>query len=61
VTVAVPAPWGVKVTEQVPVEDRLQLAPTTPTEVFDDVKLTLPVGVLEAFVVSVTVAVQVDV
>ncbi len=40
---------------------KLQLAATVPTAVLDDVKVTEPVGVLAAFVVSVTVAVQVDV
>src|SRR5207249_10937949 len=51
----------VKVTVQVPDAPRVQLAPTVPTAVFDDVKLTVPVAVLAAFVVSVTVAVHVDV
>jgi hypothetical protein len=48
----------VKVTEQLP-EDNVQLAPIVPAAVFDDVKLTVPVGVLAELDVSVTVAVQV--
>ncbi len=60
VTVAVPAATPVKVTVQLP-EVKLQLAPTVPTAVLDDVKLTLPVGVFEAVVLSVMVAVQVEV
>ena len=60
-TVAVPADTPVKATVQVPDTPRAQLAPTVPTAVFDDVKLTVPDGVFAALVVSVTVAVQVDV
>jgi hypothetical protein len=59
VTVAVPTATPVKVTEHLP-DDRVQLAPTVPIAVLDDVKLAEPVGVLEAVVVSVTVAVQVE-
>ena len=55
-----PAATPVKVVVQWP-DDSVQLAPTVPTAVFDEVKLTVPVGVLEAVVVSVTVAVHVDV
>jgi hypothetical protein len=58
VTVAVPEATPVKVTEQLPAVN-IQLAPTVPTAVFDDVKLTEPVGVFAAFVVSITVAIQV--
>jgi hypothetical protein len=62
VTVAVPTATLVKVTEQLAVvADKGQLAPTVPTAVFDGVKLTEPVGVLEAVVVSVTEAVQVEI
>jgi nucleoid-associated protein YgaU len=60
VTVAVPAATPVKVTVHIP-EDRVQLASTVPTAVSDDVKVTAPVGVLEAVVVSLTVAVHVEV
>jgi len=60
VTVAVPAATPVNVTVHIP-EDRLQLAPTVPTAVFDDVKVTVPVGVLDGVVASLTVAVQVEV
>ena len=49
-----------KVTAQLPDVNK-QLAPTVPTAVFDDVKLTVPVGVFAGVVVSVTVAVQVEV
>src|SRR2546425_1286466 len=59
-TVAVPADTPVKVTVQVPDTPRVQLAPTVPTATLDDVKLTEPVGVFAALVVSVTVAVHVD-
>jgi hypothetical protein len=61
VTVAVPAATAVKLTEQLPVADRVQLAPTVPTAVLDETKLTVPDGVFAATVVSVTVAVQVEV
>ena len=60
VTVAVPGATPAKVTGQLP-DTRVQLAPTVPTAVFDDVKLTEPDGVFAGVVVSVTVAVQVDV
>jgi hypothetical protein len=50
----------VSVTEQLP-EDNVQLAPTVTIPVFDDVKLTVPVGVLDGVVVSATVAMQLEV
>lgn len=55
------APW--KVTEQVPVADKLHVValsdpPVVPAE---SVKVTVPVGMLEAVAVSVTVAVHVEV
>ncbi len=59
-TVAVPGATPVKVTVHLPAV-KLQLAPTVPTAVLDDVKVTEPVGVLAGVVVSVTVAVQVDI
>jgi hypothetical protein len=64
VTVAVPAATPVKVTEQlvgltVPV--RVQLAPTVPTAVLDETKVTVPVGAVGVGEVSVTVAVHVEV
>ena len=59
-TVAVPAATPVNVAVQCP-DDSVQLIVTVPTAVFDEVKPTAPVGVLEAVVVSVTVAVHVDV
>jgi hypothetical protein len=40
--------------------DKVQLEAMVPTPGFDDVKLTVPVGVFEALVVSGTVAVQID-
>jgi hypothetical protein len=49
----------VKATWHVP-DDKVQLAPTVPTAVFDDVKVTEPVGVFDRDVVSATVAVQVE-
>lgn len=61
-TVSVPAPVGVKVTEQLPVT-RLQLVAgvKVPLAVPDEVNLTIPVGVLAVpDAVSVTVVVQVD-
>ncbi len=58
-TVALPGATPVKLTEQLPTV-RAQLAPTVPTAVFDETKVTVPVAVLAAFVRSVTVAVQVD-
>ncbi len=59
-TVALPEATPVKVTEQLPAVN-MQLAPTVPTAVFDETKLTVPDGVFAAFVVSVTVAVHVEV
>ncbi len=60
VTVAVPVATPVKATEQVP-DTRVQLAATVPTAVFEDTKVTVPVGVFAGVVVSETVAVQVEV
>ena len=57
---AVPAATPVNVTVHAP-EARVQLALTVPTAVFDDVKVKVPVGVLEGVVPSLTVAVQVEV
>jgi len=62
VTVSVPAPVGVNVTEQLPAT-RLQLVAglNEPLAVPDEVNLTCPVGVLGVPVaVSVTVVVQVE-
>ncbi len=59
-TVAVPAATPVNVVVHLP-EDKVQLTPTVPVEVFEDTKLTVPPGVFDAVVVSVTVAVQVEV
>ena len=42
-------------------DSRVQLGATVPIAMSDDVKLTEPVGVLEAVVVSATFAVQVEV
>jgi hypothetical protein len=50
----------VEVTEQLP-DSNAQLAPTVRSGVLEETKATEPVGILEAFVVSVTVAVQVEV
>jgi hypothetical protein len=64
VTVAVPTATPVKVAEQLvtpAVVDKVQLVSTVPTAVFEETKLTLPVGALAAVVVSATVAVQVEV
>jgi hypothetical protein len=56
-----PAAVPVKVTEQLP-DDRVQLvALSVPGVPADKVKLTLPVGMFDALVVSVTVAVTVAV
>ncbi len=56
-----PAAVPVKVMEQLP-DDRVQLAAlSVPGVPADNVKLTLPVGMLEAVVASVTVAVTVAV
>jgi hypothetical protein len=60
VTEAVPRATPVNVTEQLP-DTRTQLAPTVPTGVSDETKLTAPVGVFAAFVISVTVAAQIEV
>jgi hypothetical protein len=60
VTVAVPTATPVNFAVHVP-DDKVQLAPTVPTRVFEDTKLTEPPGVFDAVVVSVTVAVQVEV
>jgi hypothetical protein len=60
VTVAVPTATPVKGTVHIP-EDKVQLAPAVATAVFDDLKVTVPVGVLEPVVASLTVAVQVEV
>ena len=49
------------VTVHEPDDDSVQVAPTVPTAVLDEVKLTLPVGMCEAVVVSATVAVHVEV
>jgi hypothetical protein len=57
VTVKLPAATPVIVTVQVP-EVRLQLAATVPTVVSDEVKLTLPDGLLAGVVVSETVTEQ---
>lgn len=54
----------VRLTEQLvtlAVVDKEQLAATVPTAVFDETKLTLPVGALAGVVVSATVAVQVEI
>jgi len=56
----VPAATPVKVAVHVP-EARVQLGLTVPTAVFDDVKVTVPVDVLEGVVPSLTVAAQVEV
>ena len=58
-TVAVPAAPAANSAVQVPA-DRVQLAATVPAEGFDEVKLTVPVGVFEEVVVSGTVAIQFD-
>ena len=58
-TVAVPIATLVKVAMHLP-DDKVQLAPTVPTDVFEDTKLTEPLGVFEGVVVSVTVAVQAE-
>jgi hypothetical protein len=61
VTVAEPGATPVNVTEQLPVESRVQLAPTVPTVVSDELNVTLPDGIFDMEVVSETVAVQVEV
>ena len=55
-----PGATPVKATLQLP-DTKVQLAATVPTAVFDDVKLTVPVGVFAGVVVSETVAIQVEV
>ncbi len=61
-TVAEPGATPVNAAVQVPDAPSVQLAATVPTAVFDDVNVTtVPVAIREAVVVSVTVAVQVDV
>jgi hypothetical protein len=60
VTVKLPGATPLAVTVQLP-DDRLQLAPTVPTVVSDDVNVTLPVGVFDGVVVSETVTVHVEV
>jgi hypothetical protein len=60
VTVVEPTTRPVNITEHEPAAS-MQLAPTAPTVEFEDANVTLPVGVLEAVVMSVTEAVQVEV
>ena len=60
VTVAEPGATPVKAAVQLP-PDKMQLAATVPTAVFEDTKFTLPVAVREAVVVSVTIAVHEEV
>jgi hypothetical protein len=60
VTVKLPAATPVAVTVQLS-EDRVQLAPTVPIAVLDEVKLTEPDGTFDGVVVSVTVTVHVEV
>lgn len=55
-----PAATPVAVTVQLP-EERVQLVPTVPKAVFDEMKFTVPVGTFVRVVVSATVAVQVEV
>jgi len=57
VTVKLPEATPVIVTVQLP-PDNVQLAPTVPTVVSDEDRLTEPDGVLAGFVVSATVTVQ---
>ena len=59
VIVVVPVAAGAKSAVHLPF-DKVQLEAMVPTPALDDVKLTVPVGVFEALVVSGTVAVQVD-
>jgi hypothetical protein len=64
VAVAVPTATPVKLTVHLvrpAAVDKVQLVPTVPTPVFDETKLTLPVGALAGTVVSATVTVQVEV
>ena len=58
-TIAEPGATAVKMTEQLP-DTRLQLAPTVTTAIFDEVKLTVAVGVFAGVVVSETEAIQVE-
>jgi len=60
-TMKVPEATPVMFTMQPPEASRVQLASTTPMAAFDATKLTVPIGVLARVVVSVTVAVQVEV
>ena len=55
-----PAATPVSVTEQVPATNA-QLAPTVPTRVFVEARLSIPPGILPAVVVSATVTTHVDV
>jgi hypothetical protein len=57
--VAVPAATPVNFAVHMP-DESVQLAATVPAAVFEDVKVTVPVGMLEGVVVSVTVAVHVE-
>jgi len=57
VTVKEPDATPVTVAVQLP-PDNAQLAPTVPTAVSDEERLTLPDGVFAGFVVSATVRVQ---
>ncbi len=59
--VVLPEVRPVNVTGQLPADDKMQLAPTVPTTVLDETKLTVPDGILAAFVVSATVAVMIAV
>jgi hypothetical protein len=61
VTVAEPGATPVKITVQLPDDERTQLALTVPTLESDEVNVTLPVGVFDGVVVSETVAVHVEV
>ena len=49
-----PAPTPVIVTEQPPDESSVQLTSTAPIVVADEVKLTVPVGIFAALIVSTT-------
>jgi hypothetical protein len=60
VTVAEPRATPLKLAEQLPA-DNVQLVPTVTAAVFEETKVTVPVGVLATVVPSVTVAVQVPV
>jgi hypothetical protein len=60
VTVKPPEATPVTVTVQLP-DAKVQLAPTVPTVVSDEVKLTEPDGTFDGVVVSPTVTVHVEV